>query len=126
MIQRKIKKTILKQPFKSKAKDIFNRESYIVKSEDNNIMATAMFTTQHESTYNIIAGYWLTNKNTKYGVIHRIVVSSSYRKLGIAKFVFNKCEQILKGNKITSMRIDTNKNNRDMQKLLKKARYVYC
>jgi len=106
--------------------DISNHESFIVNNKSNDIMATTMFTTQPESTYLSIDGTWLTAKNAKYGVIHRMAVGGNYRKLGIAKFIFKTCEQKLKDNKIVSMRIDTHKDNKDMQGLLKKLGYVYC
>ena len=106
--------------------DIYNSESYIVKSEDGELMGTTMFTTQPEPTYTFIDGKWLTDKGTKYGVIHRMAVGNNYRKMGIAKFIVSECEQILNENKVESMRIDTHKDNIGMHSLLKKLGYIYC
>ena len=107
-------------------KDIAHRESFVVKSESNEIMGTAMFTTKSEPTYSAIEGSWLTDKNVTYGVIHRMAVSDAHRKQGVAKFIFNKCEEKLKESKILSMRIDTHEDNTEMQGLLHHLGYVYC
>lgn len=107
-------------------KDIANQESFIVHSESNEIIATAMFTTKSEPTYAIIDGAWLTNENGMYGVIHRMAVANQYRKQGIAKFIFSECEQKLKDTEVASMRIDTHEDNKGMQQLLKKLGYSYC
>ena len=85
-----------------------------------------MFTTKPESTYSNLDGSWLTPENTKYGVIHRMAVGNKFRNLGIAKFIFKKCELNLQQNDIASMRIDTHEDNKGMQGLLKKLGYVYC
>jgi len=107
-------------------KDIKNTESYVVKSEDSSLLATAMFTTRNEPTYKRIEGQWLTKESAVYGVIHRMAVSEKNRGTGIAKFIFFQCEQNLKKNSIKSMRIDTHEENLGMQGLLKKLGYHYC
>ena len=107
-------------------KDILNKESYVVKSKDSTLLATAMFTTRNEPTYKHIEGQWITEFDATYGVIHRMAVNKGFRGTGIAKFIFNQCEQTLKHNKIQSMRIDTHEDNLGMQALLKKLGYVFC
>ena len=107
-------------------KDLKNTESYVVKSEDLTVLATAMFSTKNEPTYKTIQGNWITESNARYGVIHRMAINENYRGTGIAKFIFNQCEQVLKQNTIHSMRIDTHENNLGMQSLLKKLGYKYC
>ena len=107
-------------------KDIKNTESYVVKSKDSSLLATAMFTTRNEPTYKTIEGDWITETDASYGVIHRMAVNKDFRGTGIAKFIFNQCEYILKQNTIQSMRIDTHEDNLGMQTLLKKLGYVFC
>lgn len=107
-------------------KDLANGESFVVKNDSNEIMGSAMFTTKAEPSYSTIDGSWLTTEIIIYGVIHRMAVSNNFRKQGIAKFIFNKCEQQLKESKISSMRIDTHEDNLEMQGLLKHLGYVYC
>ena len=106
--------------------DISKHESFVVKDEAGIILATTMFTTKPEATYTAIDGAWLTARNAKYGVIHRMAVGDRYRKLGIAKFIVKQCEQKLKENEIISMRIDTHQDNKGMQGLVKKLGYTYC
>ena len=53
-------------------KDVFNNDSYVVKTKDAITAATAMFTTRPEPTYTTIEGNWKTKNNATYGVIHRM------------------------------------------------------
>ncbi|WP_375238558.1 GNAT family N-acetyltransferase [Aurantibacter sp.] len=106
--------------------DIKQNESYLVKNSSSQVMATTMFTTNPEPTYTKIEGDWLTPQNSVYGVIHRMAVGNSFRKLGIAKYIFNYFEELLRSQNITSMRIDTHENNIGMQTLLKTLGYSYC
>ncbi|MCK9233910.1 MAG: GNAT family N-acetyltransferase [Acholeplasmataceae bacterium] len=75
---------------------------------------------KEEITYQNIIGSWLNDK--PYRVIHRIAVKEGYTNQGIAlkmlDFVLNHYQQDLK--------IDTHPDNIPMQKLLKKAQFVYC
>lgn len=106
--------------------DIKNNDSYVVLSDLGEIMITTVFTTRPEVTYQNIDGKWITDDNAKYGVIHRLAVREKYRKLGLAKLIFNKAEEKLKGLKISSMRVDTHKDNKGMQQLISKLGYKYC
>ena len=107
-------------------KDIMQKECYVLKSKNYESMATAMFSTRGEPTYSKIEGQWKTETKTKYGVIHRMAVDKNHRGRGLAKFIIASCEQWLLDDKITSMRIDTHKDNLMMQHLLKQQGYNYC
>lgn len=106
--------------------DLKNNDSYVVVNEDNEVMGTVVFTTKKEETYDQIDGKWMTNPSATYGVIHRLAVSDKFRSSGIAKFVFQECEQKLKEQTIASMRIDTHRDNLGMQQLIKSFGYRYC
>ncbi len=106
--------------------DIKNNECYVLKSEQNKLLATAMFSTRREPTYSNIVGQWRTESNAKYGVIHRMAVAENQRGKGLAKLIFARCEQHLLRDQITSMRIDTHEGNLAMQQLLKQLNYCYC
>lgn len=106
--------------------DIKNKDSYVIVDDTGRIMATTVFTTKTEATYKAIEGKWLTSEETKYGVIHRLAVSDSFRGSGIAKFIFDTCENKLREMGINSMRIDTHEENKGMQHLLKQLGYHYC
>lgn len=106
--------------------DIVNNETYVVQNMESQIIGTAMFTTKSEPTYEEINGKWLTENNAKYGVVHRMAVGAEFRKHGIAKFIFDRCEQKLIEINVASLRVDTHKENRGMQNLLKTIGYEYC
>ncbi len=106
--------------------DITNDESYVVKDSSAAILGTTVLSTRIESTYNKIEGNWMTSSNEKYGVIHRLAVGKQFRKLGVAKFVFQVCEAKLLEANIESMRIDTHEENKGMQKLITGLGYKYC
>lgn len=106
--------------------DIDNNESYVLENEDQELMATTMFTLEGEQTYNDIEGDWVTNEPVQYGVIHRLAVSAEYRKKGLAKFILSECEEILRLKEFDSLRIDTHRMNKGMQHMLTKAGYEYC
>ena len=106
--------------------DITNNESYCVSDEKGRIMGITMFTHRPEPTYHSIDGNWLTSDDAVYGVIHRLAVSNHFRSHGVAKFIFEQCEEQLKANNIPSMRIDTHEENKGMQKLISQLGYKYC
>lgn len=106
--------------------DMNNNESHVVLNDEGEIIATFMFTTSKEVTYDEIDGKWLTNINAKYGVIHRIAVAENHTNKGLAKSIISHCESELISQKINSMRIDTHQDNLGMQHLLKKLNYSYC
>ena len=106
--------------------DINNEDSYVVINDTKIIIGTTVYTTKTEPTYAQIEGEWLTENNSKYGVIHRLAVDNDYRKVGLAKFLFQFCEDDLRKKGIKSMRIDTHRDNNGMQGLLYKLGYQYC
>lgn len=106
--------------------DIKNGESYVVVNDENQIMATSMFTTNKEPTYKVIDGNWIINEDEKYGVIHRMAIKKEFRKLGLATFMFHEFHLQLLEKKIKSLKIDTHEDNLGMQSLIKKLGYKYC
>jgi ribosomal protein S18 acetylase RimI-like enzyme len=106
--------------------DINNDDSYIIINDEDVTIGTTVFTTKAESTYQNIDGEWATKDDAVYGVIHRLAVDDKYRNSGLAKFVFDECESRLKQMSIYSMRIDTHRDNKGMQYMLKKRGYEYC
>ena len=106
--------------------DIQNEDSYVIANDSDEIMGAVVFTTKQEPTYLDIDGKWITEHLSKYGLIHRLAVGDDYRSLGIAKFVFEKCENELVKQGIKSMRIDTHRDNKGMQNLITNLGYKYC
>ena len=108
------------------ANDIKNNESYVVVNDENEVIATAMFTTNPEPTYKIIDGNWNIDENEKYGVVHRMAIKKEFRKFGLATFIFHEFHMQLLEKKIKSLKIDTHEKNLGMQALIKKLGYTYC
>ena len=107
--------------------DILKGESYVVLSEENQVIATSMFTTNKEPTYQIIEeGSWKVDESKNYGVIHRMAIKKEYRKQGLATLLFDEFHQQLKSKNIESLKIDTHEENLGMQALIKKIGYQYC
>jgi GNAT superfamily N-acetyltransferase len=107
--------------------DIINQNSYVIINDEGIIIGTTVFTFKEEPTYQQIEGGWKTSENSLYGVIHRLAVDDAYRKAGLARFVFDQCEALVKKHlTATSLRIDTHRENIGMQGLLKKRNYNYC
>ena len=84
--------------------DILNKESYLVKSNSDNVIATAMFSTRLEPTYKVIDGKWMSSNSDRYGVIHRMAIAKKNRRSGVSKFIFKTFETFLK--KIKSSRCE--------------------
>jgi RimJ/RimL family protein N-acetyltransferase len=106
--------------------DIKNSESYAVINDENQVIATAMFTINREPTYKVIDGNWRVDERQTYGVIHRMAIKKEFRKFGLATFMFHEFHlQLLKKN-IQSLKIDTHEENIGMQSLIKKLGYQYC
>jgi ribosomal protein S18 acetylase RimI-like enzyme len=106
--------------------DILNGESFVVINDENQIMATSMFSTNKEPTYKIIEGNWIINEDEIYGVIHRMAIKKEFRKFGLATLLFDEFHLQLVEKNIKSLKIDTHEDNLGMQSLIKKLGYTYC
>jgi len=107
--------------------DIEKEESFVVVNDENQVMATSMFTLRKEPTYKeVISGKWIIPEEETYGVVHRLAIKKEYRKLGLATFLFDDFHQQLKNKNIKSLKIDTHEENSGMQSLIKKLGYQYC
>ena len=105
--------------------DIKNGESYVVVDENGNICATAMISMRGEPTYaEIYNGEWLNNGS--YGVIHRVAVSPSVKKSGLASMLVSFAEQQTRAAGLPSLRVDTHDDNIPMQKMIGKNGFTYC
>jgi len=106
--------------------DILNGESFVVINDENQVMATSMFSTNKEPTYKIIEGNWIINEDEIYGVIHRMAIKKEFRKFGLATLLFDEFHLQLVEKNIKSLKIDTHEDNLGMQSLIKKLGYTYC
>jgi len=92
---------------------------------DNGIFATVSFITDLEPSYeNIEGGAWKTSG--RYGTVHRLAVLESERGKGFAGAIFAKLELMCRLKSIASIRTDTHRENRPMQRTLQKSGFEYC
>lgn len=97
--------------------DDIEKQRLYVYTEDRQIEAVFVFFTGDDPTYSYIEGKWLCDE--PYGVIHRIASS------GRVKGVFTACLDFCK-SKTSHIRIDTHKDNKIMQSVLKKHGFLPC
>lgn len=96
--------------------DIERGESYVIEQGGNTVGVFA-FIIGDEPTYRHIAGGWLNSE--PYGTIHRIASA------GTARGIFETCLEY--GFKqIPNIRIDTHRDNKVMQHLIKKHGFTEC
>lgn len=104
--------------------DIARGRSYVMES-DGRVVATMCLSFDGEPTYSEIdEGEWLDD--APYAVVHRVVVDFSLRGRGLAQSLFQFAikESLARG--IKSIRVDTHKDNRPMQRLLEKLKFLHC
>ncbi len=72
----------------------------------------------------ILDGEWLSN--SEYAALHRIAVSSRHKGRGVGSeiiaFIAGRCNE----NGVNSIRCDTHRDNKPMQRLLEKNGFVRC
>lgn len=110
-------------------RDVARRESYVVEDEGA-VIATVMIGFSGEECYDIITdGTWLTQSDSRdphYAVLHRVAVGTRSRGRGVATFLLEEAERIVRAQGFESVRIDTHPGNTPMRKLLEKSGYTAC
>jgi GNAT superfamily N-acetyltransferase len=102
------------------AKDI----SYVVTNDDE-IVATAAIFFDIEHTYDrITEGKW--QSDDAYCTIHRIAVKDELKGRSIGAFIIDCAEHMCFKRSIGSIRADTHRDNKPMQKMLTKKGFTYC
>lgn len=79
-----------------------------------------------EPAYQDIKGSWLTGRNAGYMVIHRLAFDAKCRGRGLAAQVFRLAESMCREIGIGSIRIDTDEENKIMQRVLEKSGFLFC
>ncbi len=107
--------------------DIDEGESYVVEQESGEVCATFVLSFKGEPAYNVIdGGEWLTPEGSKYGVVHRVAIDDKVRGRGIGELIFREVEPIALVNGAKSIKVDTHRLNKPMQRILEKMGYEYC
>lgn len=105
--------------------DIARGESYVV-IRGEQVVATAMITFAPDPNYAVIYdGEWLLAEPKSYATIHRIAVDLSERGRGIAEWIVRQTERMCR-KRGDSLRIDTHRDNRSMQRVAEKNGMTLC
>lgn len=96
--------------------DINKKQLYVLES-NNNLIGVFAFIFGENPTYINIEGDWLNNE--PYGTIHRIASNGLVRN--IFNITIDYCTTIT-----NNIRIDTHKDNKKMQQLIKNKNFSYC
>lgn len=106
--------------------DIERGESYVV-IRGEQIVATAMITFAPDPNYAVIyGGEWLLAAPKSYATIHRIAVDLAERGQGIAEWIVGQTERMCRKCGADSLRIDTHRDNRSMQRVAEKNGMTLC
>ena len=106
--------------------DIARGESYVV-TRGEQIVATAMITFAPDPNYAVIYnGEWLLAAPKSYATIHRIAVDLGERGQGIAEWIVGQAERMCRKRGADSLRIDTHRDNRSMQRVAEKNGMTLC
>lgn len=105
-------------------RDIESGNSYVLTNKDE-IIATTVISLDGESTYNsIFNGEWITNED--YIVMHRVAVHDKYKGKGIFKELIKEAEILALNKGISSIKIDTHRDNISMQRAVVKNDFKKC
>ncbi|MDM0496888.1 GNAT family N-acetyltransferase [Clostridium perfringens] len=105
-------------------RDIESGSSYVLTNKDE-IVATTVISLDGESTYNsIFNGEWITNE--EYIVMHRVAVHDKYKGKGIFKELIKEAEILALNKGISSIKIDTHRDNISMQRAVVKNDFKKC
>ena len=106
--------------------DIERGESYVV-TRGEQIVATAMITFAPDPNYaGIYGGEWLLAAPKSYATIHRIAVDLGERGQGVAEWIVGQTERMCRKRGADSLRIDTHRDNRSMQRVAEKNGMTLC
>lgn len=105
--------------------DIHQQKGYFL-TDGTNYMAYLCLDPDGEPTYMEIKGQWLTPLEQQYLVIHRLAFDPAFRGQGLSAAVFALAEDFCREQGIQSIRVDTDPQNKIMQRSIKSAGYVEC
>ena len=98
-----------------------------VMEDDEGVCGTVTVLTDGEPTYDkIYDGQWLTADNAHYLAMHRVAVSGRVRGQGVAPMMTAKVKERKRREGYESIRIDTHRDNKAMQRMLTKSGFQYC
>lgn len=105
------------------AGDLQRKEGYVMEVEGQ-VRGYACISFAGEPCYNDLVGNWLSD--LPYGVVHRMAIDNGCKGKGAAPAFFRFAEELCKERDIHSIRVDTDGDNRMMQRVLEKQGFTYC
>lgn len=106
-------------------RDIQSGCCYKVLAEDRIVAAFTAIVGEEPNYTEIYDGAWLT-EGDNYCTIHRISVANDQRGKGIASLIYSYVEDFCAKGNISSIRIDTHKDNLPQLKAFEKNGFKYC
>lgn len=91
---------------------------------DSMLVGYAYIDFEKDPAYDNIQGQWKNEQ--KYAVVHRLVFSKHASGKGLSKDIFCLIKEFCINNKVRSIRVDTDKNNKIMQHILEREGFQYC
>ena len=105
--------------------DIEKEYSYVME-EDGKIIGTMAVVFDGESDYNhIYEGAWKTTEEP-YAAVHRVAVDAECKGKGIAWAMIEEVVKLCRERGVCSIKNDTHKDNKSMQRLQAKTGFEYC
>lgn len=105
------------------AQDIANNHGYVLAAGDK-IAGYVALLINDEPAYADIKGKWLTSGD--FVVYHRVAISDDFLGQGLAQQMLKHVEDFARDHQISSVRADTNFDNKGMLRIFEKLGYVYC
>lgn len=105
------------------AGDLQRGEGYVMEAEGQ-VRGYACISFAGEPCYNDLEGKWLSD--LPYGVVHRMAIDDVCKGKGAAPAFFRFAEELCRERDISSIRVDTDGDNRMMQRVLEKQGFTYC
>lgn len=91
------------------------------------VCASVTVVTDGEPAYDrIYDGSWQTGSAAKYIAMHRVAVADRVRGQGVAPMMVAQVKQLKQRDGFESIRIDTHRDNKAMQRMLAKTGFRYC
>lgn len=107
-------------------KDIVEGVGYVYPDEGAPLAYMALRPGKEAAYRQIFEGAWLTDHDAPYATIHRIAVSASQKRQGLARLLFREAQAIAAAQGSRSLRVDTHPDNQPMQGLIGSLGFHYC
>lgn len=104
-------------------KKLIENKNIFVLEDDGKVVSTVIIYDYDIDYENNLDGTWKSPR--PYVALHRIGTLESERKKGYGRRVIEMSESYAKENNFKSVRIDTHRGNKDMQRLLSSLSYKY-